>query len=99
MPSLKTNSQPERLQKSIGMRPCQTSRDAWYVPQEQHDPQPQKEYEPEPSLPAIVQQYDTNGMIENNDYEWPKAVRDYEKHILTTPQIRQIAAYRGQVSF
>ena len=59
--------------------------------------EPEQEPEPEPksTLPAIVQQYDTDGsgVIERD--EWEIAIIDYQLWKLTTPQIQQIAAHRG----
>ena len=61
----------------------------------EQEPTPEPEPEPESNLPAIVQQYDTDGsgVIERD--EWLVAIDDYTNYELTTPEIQQIAAHRG----
>ena len=66
-------------------------------PQQEPEQEPTQEPEPEPesSLPAIVQQYDTDGSGVIEQDEWLVAVDDYTNYELTTPEIQQIAAHRG----
>ncbi len=64
-------------------------------PQQEPEQEPTQEPEPESSLPAIVQQYDTDGSGVIEQDEWLVAVDDYTNYELTTPEIQQIAAHRG----
>ncbi len=66
-------------------------------PQQEPEQEPTQEPEPEPesNLPAIVQQYDTDGSGVIEQDEWQVAVDDYTNYRLTTPEIQQIAAHRG----
>ena len=66
-------------------------------PQQEPEQEPTQEPEPEPesNLPAIVQQYDTDGSGVIEQDEWLVAVDDYTNYKLTTPEIQQIAAHRG----
>ncbi len=66
-------------------------------PQQEPEQEPTQEPEPEPesSLPAIVQQYDTDGSGVIEQDEWLVAIDDYTNYELTTPEIQQIAAHRG----
>ena len=61
------------------------------------EPEPEQEptQEPESNLPAIVQQYDTDGSGVIEQDEWQAAVDDYANYKLTTPEVQAIAAHRG----
>ena len=64
----------------------------------EQEPQQEPEQEPEQqscSMPGIVQQYDGDGSCVIEQGEWLAAMDDYVAQRLTTPQIQQIAAYRG----
>ena len=64
-------------------------------PEQEPEQEPTQEPEPKSTLPAIVQQYDTDGSGVIEQDEWEVAIRDYQLWKLTTPQIQQIAAARG----
>ena len=64
-------------------------------PTQEPEQESTQEPEPESNLPAIVQQYDTDGSGTIEQDEWLVAVDDYTNYELTTPEIQQIAAHRG----
>ena len=81
------------------------------APQPEPEPEQEATQEPEPEpeqeqgqetgdasesdLPAVVQEYDQDrsGKIEQD--EWASAIADYSAAKLTTPQIQELAKYRG----
>ena len=97
----------QQTQEPQGEPQQEAEQGAEQEPQQQEDPQEQQEStqepeqestqepEPESNLPAIVQQYDTDGSGVIEQDEWLVAVDDYTNYSLTTPEIQQIAAHRG----
>ncbi len=89
--------QPEPQQEAEQGAEQEPTQEPTQEPQQEPEQEPTQEPEPEPesSLPAIVQQYDTDGSGVIEQDEWLVAIDDYTNYELTTPEIQQIAAHRG----
>ncbi len=89
--------QPEPQQEAEQGAEQEPTQEPTQEPQQEPEQESTQEPEPEPesSLPAIVQQYDTDGSGVIEQDEWLVAIDDYTDYKLTTPEIQQIAAHRG----
>ena len=81
------------------------------APQPEPEPEQEATQEPEPEseqeqgqetgdasesdLPAVVQEYDQDGSGKIEQDEWASVIADYSAAKLTTPQIQELAKYRG----